>query len=448
MNSLWFYFDDNDRTVECRYYEVYDSGKYVKIELPQERFKKYFDSFYKKYNMVDKLTKSAVVHQFYDIDIYEADKMIEESKRFTSPRESDFRTIEVKKSAPVVEEEFPSLEKYNTKPRKKVNRTNLFKNGVVVFASAALIASIGAFAAKNANLKKVHVDNSDRYAIEEIENNNIQDKGITIINDNDEIELNFDNELNQEDKNIPQEDIPVKETEEDIKEEVISEPSVLREDVNPDYNIEIQTSNEAECEKSFITEAYYGEAIRKEAETYGIDYNVLRAIGTHERGVHSNTVDAGGGIGLFQIQIGGSFSWIGSTIEAYNFKTNQWEKEVITEENASDIFGNIKLGAMIFQDCLRRNNYDVAKAVTEYNYGSNYLQIVLNNYKNYENSNYDNDPSNLNWLKYRTTISGGDPNYLENVFKYIESGSILTFYTPSGDCIHVEYDNLNMNKTI
>ena len=77
MNSLWFYFDDNDRTVECRYYEEYDSGKYVRIELPQDKFRKYFESFYKKYQMVDKLTKNAVVHQFYDIDVYEADKMID-----------------------------------------------------------------------------------------------------------------------------------------------------------------------------------------------------------------------------------------------------------------------------------------------------------------------------------------------------------------------------------
>ena len=115
MNSLWFYFDDNDRTVECRYYEEYDSGKYVRIELPQDKFRKYFESFYKKYQMVDKLTKNAVVHQFYDIDVYEADKMIEESKRYTNPRESDFKTIEIKRSTPAVKDEFPSLEKINRK---------------------------------------------------------------------------------------------------------------------------------------------------------------------------------------------------------------------------------------------------------------------------------------------------------------------------------------------
>ena len=173
MNSLWFYFDDNDRTVECRYYEEYDSGKYVRIELPQDKFRKYFESFYKKYQMVDKLTKNAVVHQFYDIDVYEADKMIEESKRYTNPRESDFKTIEIKRSTPVVKDEFPSLEKINTKPKRKVKRTNLFKNGVIVFASAALITSIGVFASKNANLKKVHVDVNDKYTIEETEKNNI-----------------------------------------------------------------------------------------------------------------------------------------------------------------------------------------------------------------------------------------------------------------------------------
>ena len=56
--------------------------------------------------------------------------------------------------------------------------------------------------------------------------------------------------------------------------------------------------------------------------------------------------------------------------------------------------------------------------------------------KNYENPNYDYDPSDLNWLKYRTLISGGDPNYLENVFKYIENVPSVISLQHSANGIH------------
>ncbi len=456
MNSLWFYFDDYDKTIECRYYEDVRSGKYVKITLPQEKYRSYFESFYKKYYMEDKFTDNSVIHQFYDVDVDEIDKIIEESKRFINPQVSDFKTIEVK-STQTIKKEFNSLESNNTKPKRKVTRINLFRNGIIVLASAALISSIGAFSYKNSNHKTNQLDSNNEYIIEENEIDDKKDLELDYISDSDNKNLEESDSKNID--SFTDESVVISESNEqsvndktdslEIGSDSEIEPDNHESDnnINFDYSIEIYASNESDGETAFITESYYGEAIKNAANTYGIDYNVLRAIGTHERGVHSSTMDSGGGIGLYQIQIGGSFSWIGSTVKAYNFKTNQWDEEVITTEKASDVFSNIKLGAMIFQECLRRNNYDIAKAVTEYNYGTSNLQVVVNNYSQ-EIKNYNNDPSDLGWLKYRSLISGGDSNYLENVFKYIENGTILTFYTPNGECINIKYDNLNKNMAI
>ncbi len=441
MNSLWFYFDDYDKTIECRYYEDVRSGKYIKIILPQEKYNNYFESFYKKYYMEDKLTDNAVIHQFYDIDVDEIDKIIEESKRFINPQEGDFKTIEVK-STPTVKEEFKSLKSNNIKPKRKVKRTNLFKNGVIVLASAALISSIGTFSYRNSNHKTNQSNSNNEYTLEE---NEIDDTILDYISNSD---IKFEELDNENIDNTTKETDVISESNKQSVNDISDDSEISNNnDINFDYNIEIYAPNEFDGETAFITESYYGEAIKNAAETYGIDYNVLRAIGTHERGIHSSTMDAGGGIGLYQIQIGGSFSWIGSTVKAYNFNTNQWDEEVITTEKASDVFNNIKLGAMIFQECLRRNNYDIAKSVTEYNYGTSNLQFVINNYCQ-ENKNYNNDPSDLEWLKYRSLISGGDSKYLENVFKYIKSETMLTFYTPNGECINIKYDNLNRNRTI
>lgn len=445
MNSLWFYFDDNDRTIECRYYEdIYASSKYINLHLSQEKFLGYFKYFLNRFEMKDEFTDKAVIHKFYDVDIDMIDELIEESRKFTNPKESDFKTFEFKKEKPLDIINIPDFDINYVKPR-KVNRTNRFGK-CVVMASAALLTTLSVFTVENMQSKKNNDVVNNKYIVEETINTDTENSGLYF--DVENYEDKIENTL------LPQEDIFIEEVSQEApiveviedEEEHENEVYVEKQVSNPDYYLVLNTTNEASGDKAYITEQYYGDVIKQVCKDYGLDYNVFRSVGTHERGIHSSVVDNGGGIGLYQIQIGGSYSWIGNTVNAYNFTTNQWDSVTITQENASDVFSNIKLGAMIFQECLRRNNYDVAKAVTEYNYGSTNLQIVLNKYKEAENPNYNNDPSDLNWLKYRSVISGGDPNYLENVFKYIENDSIITFYTPDGECINIKYENQNMVK--
>lgn len=440
MNSLWFFFNDDDRTIECRYYEdYYSNGNYIRLNMSQEKFKKYFDHFFENYEMKDVISKEAVIHKFFDVDIYKVDEMIKESRRYNNPRESDFITFKDKNEQPPDIVNIFEFESDEVEPR-RASRSNKFTKSVVI-ASAALLTTLSAFTLKNIEVKKSNDSINNIYSIEESISSDSKDSGLLFEDKTYESKIE-ESTLPQDDGFIDENSVDEVSDEVKIVDDVQSNMQV----VNPNYIIVLNTENDADCEKAFVTEQFYGQAILDEAKNYGIDYNVLRAIGTHERGIHSEVVDAGGGIGLFQIQISGNYSWIGNTVRAYNFTTGEWETEKITYENASDIFGNIKIGAMIFQECLRNNNYDVAKAVTEYNYGSPNLGSVLNKYKTYENPSYNNDPNDLNWLGYRGTITGGDPNYLENVFKYIKSGSIITFYTPNGECINIQYDNLNMTK--
>jgi hypothetical protein len=193
----------------------------------------------------------------------------------------------------------------------------------------------------------------------------------------------------------------------------------------------------------------YYDTISKYARMYGIDPELALAIACQERGVHSDEVDPGGGLGLYQIQVEGGWSWDNKEIKAYNFTTNQYEIYTITKDNMRNVENNIKAGMMIFQDALRRNNYDVAKALQEYNFGPSGVQNAVDTCCEEQglNKDYFQDPNNLEWIEYRSP-KYGDSKYLENVLQYLPSNTALTFLMPDGEQIVVMYKSekeLTMN---
>ena len=212
----------------------------------------------------------------------------------------------------------------------------------------------------------------------------------------------------------------------------------------------IEADNLTDTEKYYVANAYYSDAIEKYANMYGVDPKLALAIGTHERGLHSSAVDEGGAIGLFQIQVRGSWNWDGKTITAYNFDTNEYETVTITEEKVSDVFENIKVGCMMLQNLLTKYNYNIALAVTAYNYGDNYLEKVLQKCSECTGFTIEQlcDLNNLEWLSYRDIISSGDPLYLENVCKYIPNETVLKFKIPGKENLAIKYENLNYKKDI
>ena len=222
---------------------------------------------------------------------------------------------------------------------------------------------------------------------------------------------------------------------------------------NIDYTLEIAADDWTNTQKYIDCYNNYYPIIEKYAETYGIDPKVALAIACHERGEHSNEIDDGGAIGLFQIQVG---EWDGNDIRAFNFNTQEWETYTIELDNIRNIEENVKAGMMIFQDCLIRDNYNVEMSVQEYNFGHGGL---LNSLSAASESlgvdiNELEKNGNTSWFDYRTsnvTSDGyqmGDPNYVENVFKYINDGDELIFKTPDNENIIIKYKNLSNTEKL
>ena len=184
-------------------------------------------------------------------------------------------------------------------------------------------------------------------------------------------------------------------------------------------------------------ENYY-DLITKYANMYGIDPQIALGIACHERGVHSEKVDSGGGLGLYQVQIEGV--WDNQNVKAYNFETNSWETYTIHKNEISKLENNIKAGLMIFQEALKHNDYDIAKSIQEYNYGYGWMGKVMRTC--YTEDNPESEANKYDWLNYRSIIKGGDPIYIENVLKYVDDGATFEFKKPDGTIVTCKYDNL------
>ena len=177
---------------------------------------------------------------------------------------------------------------------------------------------------------------------------------------------------------------------------------------------------------------------------------LMLAIATQERGVHSETVDPGGGLGLFQIQIEGGWNWDNETITAYNFRTNEEETITITKDKVRNLEFNIKCGCILFQNALREQNYNIPRAIQCYNYGSAYMDQVISECcrdTGYSRSDIS-DPTNLIWTNYRNVIKNGDNRYLENVLRYLPNDTQLEFKKPSGEKITMTFENDTFNNNM
>lgn len=182
----------------------------------------------------------------------------------------------------------------------------------------------------------------------------------------------------------------------------------------------LQIEDETESEKANKTkELYYG-IIEKYANMYGVSPSVILAIATQERGVHSDTIDPGGAIGLMQVQ---ASVWDGKDLEVYNYDTNSKEKIHITLDNLRDVSFNIKVGCAIFQNYLKQMKDNYPLAIQSYNMGPSSVNKILNAYCLSCGKTYDEviNSDDLGWLSFRNSSYPGDSSYLEHVSRYINS---------------------------
>lgn len=199
-----------------------------------------------------------------------------------------------------------------------------------------------------------------------------------------------------------------------------SEVQVLvHEEISPNLEIVISYEDRSNTEKAQITRAYYGDTIEKYAKMYGLDPKIVIAIATQERGVHSDKMDPGGATGLMQIQ---NEVWVGETLTAYNVKTKQHESVLVTKEDLSDVFKNIRYGCMIYQNCLDYMNGNVLAAIQCYNMGYGNMSKIFKSYSletGKSTTEILNDITDNGWLQHRNIINVGDQNYIEHVLSWI-----------------------------
>ncbi|CDA79755.1 uncharacterized protein BN726_00085 [Clostridium sp. CAG:594] len=179
----------------------------------------------------------------------------------------------------------------------------------------------------------------------------------------------------------------------------------------------LQIEDESESEKANKTKELYYDIIEKYANMYGVLPSVILAIATQERGVHSDTIDPGGAIGLMQVQ---ASVWDGKDLEVYNYDTNSKEKIHITLDNLRDVSFNIKVGCAIFQNYLKQMKDNYPLAIQSYNMGPSSVNKILNAYCLSCGKTYDEviNSDDLGWLSFRNSSYPGDSFYLEHVLRY------------------------------
>lgn len=199
------------------------------------------------------------------------------------------------------------------------------------------------------------------------------------------------------------------------------------------------------------------EYYKKYGEMYGIDPFILIAKGIQEASLNHNSCIPGGsnyngyGVGISQLE-----SPDGREIVAHNYLTDEDDVMYLTMDNAINLEKNIKMGAMLFQNCLERFNGNLYLAIQSYNYSPGMMNIVLTKYATQMDSNIDTVKSNLRdtgWLNIvrdvhnnpRNYVSSwehskyGDENYIENVLRYFVGDK--TYYYLDGTKYILDFNN-------
>lgn len=439
MNKLIFYIDDYDQVKKCIYIEDIIGNEYIytEIKLPPKELYDLFFGLEREREIEPTDTDMGLRFEFYEVDVFLMDELIKKTENykklvnFSNNCVNDMKKIQ----------------------NERINRKNKFKRTAVSISSALLLSLSGFMLYKNNdNLENVEINamaisDSDKG----IDNDNLDKEVLFYSLNEDKVEENNIDNVSEDNTDNDLKDLDEIDKVNEIDEDndsldmVLPLPSSNLGEDNYDEVLQVSADDWIDTEKYYISKAYYLDAISKYSKMYGLDPNLVLAIGTHESGMHSEDVNSGGAIGLFQIQVRGNWNWSGRTIEAYNFETGEYENYLITEEGVSDIFENIKVGCMMIQDLLIKYDYNIAMAITAYNYGENYLGKVID--KCSEDTGISpsklKDLNNLEWLNYRNIIANGDPLYLENVCKYIPDGTILKFEKPDGSTLSVKYENIN-----
>lgn len=208
--------------------------------------------------------------------------------------------------------------------------------------------------------------------------------------------------------------------------------------------IKMSFASRIDTDKANTTRSNYQSIITSYANTYGIDPQIMLAIATQERGIHSNQMDEGGGIGLMQVQYS---VWVNQDITAYNFDTQNYETLHIDENNIGDLDTNIKIACMIYQGNLISMNYNIPASLQAYNWGFKQAKDIISNYGTEVNQTFKeliNNYEDTSWLN-RFETNGNI--YSNLVLSYLDTSKDITNLKYNKDTNEVSSINYHINNS-
>ncbi len=231
-------------------------------------------------------------------------------------------------------------------------------------------------------------------------------------------------------------DVPTEDSEK--QQEAVTSTYTDKAELNLEYESRAHTDRNLLVRNNEDTMA----AIKKYANKYMIDENLVIAIASQERGTHSQTMDDGGGLGIMQVQVsvhpdGSAFSTVIN--DNGNIKKSQFvyhHNEYITLD------GNIEAGCALLQYYLNYFNGNMAMAVYAYNSGQGPVNNAIVAYASETGLSYESimaNKSDLDWTKYLDR-----EYYLPAVLSWLDTDNLTMSY--AHDDI-VETTNYSLNHT-
>lgn len=145
--------------------------------------------------------------------------------------------------------------------------------------------------------------------------------------------------------------------------------------IDKEYTLDFK--DRTDLEKGNHAELYYYNTINKYAKMFGVSSQLMLGIAIQNSSPGTNLANNRGGEGLMQIH----YDYLKNTyVYAYNYQLGTRDKLLVDDDKAKEYENNVKIGCMLFQNCLEYMNYNVIAALCAYNWGYADTDKVLNEY--------------------------------------------------------------------
>lgn len=226
------------------------------------------------------------------------------------------------------------------------------------------------------------LDTNEKSLFDTIFDGSLKDDVESFLNDNHltskplESEPNVDGDTNVE--------LPLEDLNDDDKESLGDEltnaeelENLLKETVYVDKEYTLDFKDRTDLEKGNHAELYYYNTINKYAKMFGVSSQLMLGIAIQNSSPGTNLANNRGGEGLMQIH----YDDLKNTyVYAYNYQLGTRDKLLVDDDKAKEYENNVKIGCMLFQNCLEYMNYNVIAALCAYNWGYADTDKVLNEY--------------------------------------------------------------------